>query len=113
MSTASINSWWTNKRLVTFTFWAWIFGLAFVYEKQKTYDTSAVYEVQSVRVRSRIPVGQPHLETGKALAQKEIANISTQRTIGILLIVGAGIGSIAIFGRIGRGERVFRDAISR
>jgi hypothetical protein len=108
MNTSNSTSWWTNKRIFWLTFWAWIFGLALRSENQKTFDTDAVYQVTTYKGQAQI--GQPRLETGEALAQKEISKISSYRTLGVLFIVGGAIGTFVIVARISQGQSVFRDA---
>jgi hypothetical protein len=108
MNTSNSTSWWTNKRLFWLTFWAWIFGLALLYENQKTFNTDAIYKVTTYK--GSVPIGQPRLETGEALAQKEISKISSYRTLGVLCIVGGAIGTFVLVGRISQGQSVFRDA---
>jgi hypothetical protein len=108
MNDSNLTSWWTNKRLFWLTFWALFFGLALFYENQKTFDTGAIYKVTTYK--GRVPIGQPRMETGEALAQKEIAKISSFRTLGVLCIVGGAIGVFVIVGRLSQGQSVFRDA---
>jgi hypothetical protein len=108
MNTSNSASWWTNKRLFWLTFWAWIFGFVLLYENQKTFNTDAIYKVTTYK--GRVPIGQPRLETGEALAQKEIAKISSYRNLGVLCIVGGAIGTFVLVGRISHGQSVFRDA---
>lgn len=108
MNASTSDSWWTNKRLFWLTFWAWIFGLALLYENQKTFDTNAIYKVTNYK--GRVSAGQPRLETGEALVQKEISRISTYRTLGVLCVAGAAIGTFVIVGRLSQGQSVLRDA---
>lgn len=111
MNTSDKNVFLTNKRLFWLTFWAWIFGLAFFNERQKIFDTDAVYEVTTYRGNARI--GKPRLETGDALAQKEISKISSYRTLGFLGMLGAALGTLIIFNRCSQGQSVVRDAFRR
>ena len=44
MSNPPTTSWWTNKRLFWFIFWAGLVGLVFAFgESQKTYDPNAIF----------------------------------------------------------------------
>jgi hypothetical protein len=117
MSILPTTSWWTNKRLFWFTFWAWLFGLVFVFgESQKTYDPNAIYKVTTYRAYSggrRSQVGDPGIESGDALIQKEITRISVIRVLGFLAIGAAITGIIVIFGRVSNGRPVFRDAFHK
>src|SRR5712692_2922900 len=116
MNTQRHSSWWTNKRLVWFTFWTLLFGIAFLLEEQHIYDTSAIYRVQSYRGYrggSMYPVGDPRTVSGDELAQSEISRITVMRVIGILWLVAAAGGVVVIFGRTSRGEPVFREAFRK
>jgi hypothetical protein len=108
MNQSNTQPWWTNKRVFWLTFWTWVFGLALLYENQKTFDTNAIYEVTTYR--GNVPVSKPRIETGEALTYKEISKISRFRTLGVLCVVTGCIGSFVIFARLSRGERIFRDA---
>ena len=116
MNAQPSSSWWTNKRLVWFTFWTLLFGVALLAEEQHIYDTSALYRVQSYRGYrggGMYPVGDPRIASGDELAQSEITRITAMRVIGILCLVAAGAGVVVIFGRMSRGEPVFRDAFRK
>ena len=111
------TSWWTNKRLFWATFWAWTLGLVLMFaEEQKTYDPNATYQVityRTYRSGGRVQVGDPRIESGNELIQKEITRISTIHTIGLLSLGGAVVGTFAIFGRINSGQPMFLDAFDR
>src|SRR6266480_5646889 len=101
MSAQSGSSWWTNKRVVWFTFCTLVFGIAFLFEEQHISDTSAIYRVQSYRGYkggSMYSVGDPRIASGDELAQSEISRITTMRVIGILCLVAAAGGVVVIFG---------------
>jgi hypothetical protein len=59
------------------------------------------------------PVGDPRIVRGDELAQGEITRITSMRVIGVLCVLAGAAAVVVIFGRINRGETVFRDAFRK
>lgn len=104
------KSWWTNKRLFWFAFWAWLLGIAFVLEDKKEYDRDAIYEVTTYRYRK---IESTRIDSGENLAKRELKRTTKLRIIGYACLLGAVASSTVIIQRLGRGEHVFRDAFSK
>ena len=116
MSQSLALRWWTNKRVFWFAFWMFLFGLAFLFEHQRTYDRDAIYRVQSYRGYrggDLHPVGKPRIESGDALQDSAIARIAVLRTLGsVALLAGAG-GVVVMVRRLAAGESVLREVFPR
>ena len=84
-------------------------------EERKEFDRGAVYRVDTYRVYTG--GGRTHtgtrIESGDTLATREERRITVIRVVGYACLAAAIACTTIILQRLGRGERVLRDAFCK